>query len=66
VAEKWKIHNPVSVTTDPGSLELLTVLEGHLQLGAVELGRAESVVLPASLGAYELSGEAVVVRCYVP
>jgi mannose-6-phosphate isomerase len=66
VAEKWKIHNPVSVTTDLGSLELLTVLEGHLQLGAVELGRAESVVLPASLGAYELSGEAVVVRCYVP
>jgi mannose-6-phosphate isomerase len=70
VAEKLEIRNPVPMTINQESLELLTVIEGTLQLGwqkeTLELSRAESVVLPASLGEYELLGDAVVLRCYVP
>jgi mannose-6-phosphate isomerase len=66
VAEKWEIRKPIQMTTKDESLELLTVIKGRVQLGSLELNRAESVVLPAGLGAYELSGDAVVLRCYVP
>jgi mannose-6-phosphate isomerase len=70
VAEKWEVRKPLSLKTDAGSLELLTVVEGQLQVkteaDVVQLEQAESAVLPASLGAYEVSGDAVVLRCYVP
>jgi mannose-6-phosphate isomerase len=66
VAEKWEIRKPTPMKTDAGSLELLTVIEGELQVGTVQLKQAESAVLPATLGAYELSGDATVLRCYVP
>ncbi|MGL4610592.1 MAG: type I phosphomannose isomerase catalytic subunit [Trueperaceae bacterium] len=70
VAEKWLINKVVPMQTDADSLELLTVIEGQLHVKAehspVLLNRAESVVLPASLGEYEVSGDATVLRCYVP
>jgi mannose-6-phosphate isomerase len=70
VAEKWKLQDTVPLETNPESLELLTVTDGQLRLqwldGTLELTRAESVVLPASLGAYQLSGHATLLRCYVP
>lgn len=66
VAEKWEIRGSKPMTTRDESLELLTVIEGQVSLGSLQLARAESVVLPAALGDYELSGEAVVLRCYVP
>jgi mannose-6-phosphate isomerase len=66
VAEKWEVHTPMPMSTKAESLELLTVIEGQLHVGALQLNQAESAVLPASLGAYELSGDAVVLRCYVP
>jgi mannose-6-phosphate isomerase len=70
VAEKWEIRGPVQMETKDESLELLTVVAGNLKLesqaATLELVRAESVVLPASLGQYQLTGEAVVLRAYVP
>jgi mannose-6-phosphate isomerase len=70
VAEKLEVHDAVPMTTKPESLELLTVIEGSLsiiwQKEKLELLKAESVVLPAVLGKYELLGDAVVLRCYVP
>jgi mannose-6-phosphate isomerase len=70
VLEKWSIDSNVSLTTEQESLELLTVIEGTLTLRTgtepLELARAESVVLPASLGRYELLGKAVVLRSYLP
>ncbi len=70
VAEKWEIRGSLPMETRDESLELLTVIEGTLTLQTqkelLEFARAESVVLPASFGAYEVSGNAVFLRCYVP
>jgi mannose-6-phosphate isomerase len=66
VAEKLEVKNSMRLITKDESLELLTVTEGELKLHDVQLTRAESVVVPASLGGYELSGNATVLRCYVP
>ncbi len=66
VAEKWEIRGSMQLETKDESLELLTVIQGQVNLGSLQLSQAESVVLPASLGKYELSGDVVVLRCYVP
>jgi mannose-6-phosphate isomerase len=70
VAEKWEVRKPAQMTTNDESLELLTVIEGNLQVNSrsesLILTRAESAVLPASLGNYELMGKATVLRCFVP
>jgi mannose-6-phosphate isomerase len=70
VLEKWNVDGNISLTTEQESLELLTVIEGTLviktQTEPLELAPAESLVLPASLGKYELSGRAVVLRSYLP
>jgi mannose-6-phosphate isomerase len=70
VAEKWEVTESLQMTTSEGSLELLTVIEGNLQVnsdgGSLRLTRAESAVLPASLGDYELIGKAIILRCFVP
>jgi mannose-6-phosphate isomerase len=70
VLEKWTIDGKVSLTTEQESLELLTVIDGSLtlqtQTEVLQLTLAESVVLPASLGKYELSGGAEVLRSYLP
>jgi mannose-6-phosphate isomerase len=70
VAEKWEVSKPLQMTTSDGSPELLTVIEGNLQVNSSSesliLTRAESAVLPASLGSYELTGKATVLRCFVP
>lgn len=70
VLEKWTVYGNISLTTEAESLELLTVIDGTLTLKTqtepLELARAESVVLPASLGKYELLGKAVVLRSYLP
>ena len=70
VAEKWDIRKSLEAKTDLASLEILTVIHGKLELSwqneRLILSRAESVVLPASLGGYSLSGDATMLRCYVP
>jgi mannose-6-phosphate isomerase len=66
IAEKLEIRGSVKMETKEESLELLTVIEGQVQVSSLQLNQAESVVLPASLGEYELSGDAVVLRCCVP
>jgi mannose-6-phosphate isomerase len=70
VLEKWTLDGKLSLTTEQESLELLTVIAGgvtlHTQTEVLELTQAESVVLPASLGKYELSGQAGVLRSYLP
>jgi mannose-6-phosphate isomerase len=66
VAERLELKGSLQLTTKDESLELLTVIEGQVNLGSLELARAESVVLPAALGQYELSGHGVILRCYVP
>ena len=69
-AEKWEVSGEVQAATDPTSADLLNVLSGELKVHSgnteVTLTQGGSCVLPAALGAYRVSGEGVVLRCYVP
>ncbi len=70
--ERWDVREARAAATDPGSFEILTVIDGAAELGwaggARALRRGESVVLPAALGEYQLrpAGAAALLRCYVP
>lgn len=68
--ERWEVVETVRAATDPKSLELLTVLNGSISLTAARevltLNQAESAVLPAQLGAYQLAGNGSLIRCYLP
>ena len=54
----------------PGTLEpgfsILVVLEGRGWIGALELGRGDTVLLPFAAGAVELAGAIEAVRCLPP
>ena len=56
--------------TNPGSVEILTAVSGaaHLQRegGQTELVSGTSLVLPAALGEYALTGNSRVLRAYLP
>jgi mannose-6-phosphate isomerase len=68
--ERWSVEAAEHQSTNLSSFEILTVIEGELALkvsnDSYPLVCGESVVLPASLGAYVLRGKAEVLRCYVP
>lgn len=74
--ERWQLPVARTVSTDPGSFEILTLIAGSSALtwesGELTLQRGDSVVLPATLGAYSLhpasSTETVpqLLRAYVP
>ena len=69
-AERWQVSGEQQEAVRETSLEILTAVEGEVTLRAgaeeVSLDKGETVVLPASLGRYALSGEGVVVRCFIP
>lgn len=56
--EQWQIDDPQALTTDPGTFEILTVIDGTLNVrwddGTLDLYR-QAVVLPAALGEYTLT-----------
>ena len=70
--ERWELRTPLDRATTPDSFEILTAIHGAAQLawggGKVDLARGESLVLPASLGAYQLRPQpgATLLACYVP
>jgi mannose-6-phosphate isomerase len=71
--ERWGAEQAGAHSTDPGSFEILTVIDSSAALswegGSVALARGDSVVLPAALGAYGLhpaAGGATLLRAYVP
>jgi len=70
--ERWDVGQPFDASVDPGSFDILTAIDGAAELswpgGARQMARGESLVLPASLGAYRLApqGSATLLRCYVP
>jgi mannose-6-phosphate isomerase len=56
---------------DGHSFHVLSVLDGHGKIAweahqTMPIERGESLLLPAQLGAYEVSGEVVVIRTCVP
>jgi len=77
--ERWTLDRPAGGATDPGTLEIVTVIDGRAVLGwdgePIELRRGATIVLPAALGRYDLtptgssagsSPGATVLRAYVP
>jgi mannose-6-phosphate isomerase len=60
--ETWTLASEQSAATDPGTFEILTVLDGagtlHAAGSAVSLRRGLSLVMPAALGTYSLQPEA--------
>ena len=75
--EGWTIDTAQTYATDPGTFEILTVIEGGISVRSsgdeLLLRRGDSVVLPAALGDYTLlpdphtDGErARILRAYVP
>jgi mannose-6-phosphate isomerase len=70
--ERWELHNTLDRTTILDSFEILTAIDGAARLawsgGEVGLARGESIVLPASMGAYQLrpAPHVTLLACYVP
>lgn len=70
--EHWTLNKTYATSTDPSSFQILTTIVGDARLEAAghqyELKQGESIVLPASLGAYQVSPseKAELLVCYVP
>ncbi|WP_322821551.1 type I phosphomannose isomerase catalytic subunit [Chloroflexus sp.] len=69
--ERWHVQGQLAATTDPASLEILTVIAGTAQLAwqqlTLDLPRGTAVLLPATLGAYRLlADDATLLRSYIP
>ena len=70
--ERWDLSAAREVATAAESFELLTVIDGRVDLiwerAIYPLQAGASIVLPASLGAYCLqpAATATILRCYVP
>ncbi len=71
--ERGTIDGRIAATTDPATLEILTTIDGQTLVRAhdrtLELPAGRSLILPASLGQYEIAAHgvrAVVLRAYVP
>lgn len=64
--DEAEIDGSLSGRTAPAAMEILTALDGRLEVatgaGSTPLPAGATVVLPAALGAYELSGTGHVVR----
>jgi mannose-6-phosphate isomerase len=71
-AEKWEFADRVALATSPEHFELLIILEGRgsIQWGgeSVEYAPAQTWLLPAALGAYQLTPreKTSALRAYVP
>jgi mannose-6-phosphate isomerase len=61
----FRVQRVGSGTIEPG-FSVLVVLEGGGRLGALELGRGDTALLPYAAGAVELEGELDAVRCLPP
>ena len=68
--ERWEVSGELQASTKPTSADLISVLSGEVSIRAgdteVTLKQGGSCVLPAALGAYSVSGEGVLLCCYVP
>lgn len=69
--ERWQIDRAQQRRTDPSTFEIWTMIDGAAELHAdsvYTLPRGAAIVLPASLGEFELraQGNATLLRCYVP
>jgi mannose-6-phosphate isomerase len=70
--EKWEFQEPLAVSSSPEHFELLVFLEGSGTIrwgdGADEYALAQTWLIPAALGAYEIAPrlQTALLRIYVP
>ena len=70
--ERWQLEKKSCATTRSSSLEIVTLTAGMGELswdgGEIEIKKGESIILPATLGCYQLTpeNEIVLLRCYIP
>lgn len=66
--ERLHIAAPQTWRTDPGSFEMWTLIAGAATLAGETLRAGDSLLLPASLGDYDISPDrpATLLRCTVP
>lgn len=71
--ERWRVDQLTRFPVDPGSLEILTVIDGEGSLAwagsrgdELELQRGDSLLLPATLQGCTLQGELTLLRVYIP
>ncbi len=72
VLEELVLQGPLTDATNPTSCQIISLLDGACALHAghdepLSLGKGDTVVLPAALGAYQLAGaDCRLLRSYVP
>jgi mannose-6-phosphate isomerase len=71
VLEELAFQSPLTDTTHDTSCQILSLLDGACALSAgqdepLALGKGDTVVLPAALGAYRIEGTCRLLRSYVP
>ena len=71
VMERWNVHASMETRCDGHSFHVLSVLDGRGEIRwgahqATPIVRGESLLLPAQLGAYEVSGDVRMIRTYAP
>jgi mannose-6-phosphate isomerase len=70
--ERWRLYRESTNETRPTSLDILTLTSGAGEVvwdgGTIDLGRGDSVVLPAALGRYEVipRKDLTLLRCFIP
>ena len=69
--ERLDVRSSMEDQCDGRSFHVLSVLDGHGEIRwgihqATPIKRGESLLLPAQLGAYEVSGDVQVIKTYVP
>jgi mannose-6-phosphate isomerase len=71
--ERWHLLRERETLTDPGSLEILTVIGGAAHLtwegGSITIEHGRSLVLPADLGTWAITPAAtdtILLRAYIP
>ena len=71
VVGRLDVRSSMEDQCDGRSFHVLSVLDGHGEIGwgshqTMPIERGESLLLPAQLGAYKVSGNVVVIRTWVP
>jgi mannose-6-phosphate isomerase len=64
--ERWTVDGRIEFPAFPGAFRILTVMNGDLAIGNLQLRQGLTVVLPADLPDGELTGHGVVLVGYIP
>ena len=64
--ERWRVAGSQTLPNHPETFRVLTVLDGAVAVGDLDLKRGASAVLPADLGSQPLIGDGALLLGYIP